>query len=140
MSAAQPWGGLASRESICDLHAEGIARYGGDGTPEPSEGCVEKSLGAAWNAELYAGAEGGVRGLCFAGCLMFYLIENHCFVDGNKRVGWASCMEALRGLGLTITATDDEVEQFCGDIVNGSIENAVDVSVWLADRLIELPE
>ncbi len=48
----------------------------------------------------------------FRGCLLYYLMKNHCFVDGNKRVGWAACMEVLRALGLTVTATDKEAEDF----------------------------
>jgi hypothetical protein len=68
----QPWGELISIEEVSELHAEGIARFGGDGTPDPVDGCVERSLGAAWNAELYAGSEDAIVGLCFAGCLLFY--------------------------------------------------------------------
>jgi death-on-curing protein len=80
-------------------------------------------------------------GLCFAGCLLYYLVKNHCFIDGNKRVGWAACMEVLRALGLTVNATDAEVEGFCLAILDKDSEvarNAVDVSAWLAPRLIAL--
>ncbi|HEX7681353.1 MAG TPA: Fic family protein, partial [Thermoanaerobaculia bacterium] len=125
----QPWDALVSCDVVSQLHAEAISRYGGDKSPQSLEGCVEKSLGAAWNAELYAGAEDAVGGLCFAGCLMFYLIKNHCFVDGNKRVGWSACMEALRNMGLTIIVDDDAAEQFCLDIISGAVANAVDVSL-----------
>jgi prophage maintenance system killer protein len=106
----EPWAQLISADGILDLHAESIRRYGGDPTPTPLPGCVERSLGAAWNAELYAASEQAIQGCCFAGCLLYYLIMNHCFIDGNKRVGWVACMEILRGLGLTVNATDDEVE------------------------------
>ena len=138
--SAEPWDGLVSLASIVELHGEAISRYGGDGTPTPHDGCVEKSLGAAWNAELYAGPDGGVPGLCFAGCLLYYLIKNHCFIDGNKRVAWATSMEVLRGLGVTIDATDDAAEQFCLDVISGTVGDAVDVAAWLADRLVALPE
>ena len=138
----QPWGSLIYIEGILDIHAECIAKFGGDATPDPAEGCVERSLGAAWNAELYAGSEDAIEGLCFAGCMLFSLIKNHCFIDGNKRVGWAACMEALRSLGLTINASDEEAEKLCLDVITGegSIKNAVDVSLWLAPRLEALPE
>ncbi len=78
----QPWEDLITMDTIVDLHGELIDRYGGDKTG-PRAGCVEGSLGAAWNAELYTAAEDAVRGLCFAGCLLFYLLKNHCFIDGN---------------------------------------------------------
>jgi len=95
--SAEPWSHLITRDTIQEIHDECIVRFGGDGTPNAKDGCVEGSLGAAWNAELYTDeAESG--GLCFAGCLFYYLVNNHCFVDGNKRVGWAACMEVLRSL------------------------------------------
>ena len=108
----EPWSHLITRDTIQQIHDETIARFGGDGTPQPKEGCVDGSSGAAWNAELYADDDGSSGGLCFAGCLLYYLVKNHCFVDGNKRVGWAACMEVLRLVGLTIGASDDEVEAF----------------------------
>jgi prophage maintenance system killer protein len=58
-------------------------------------------------------------------------------VDGNKRVGWAACMEVLRLLGLTIEASEDEAEVFVTAIAAESpdITNALAVAVWLAPRL-----
>ncbi|MGH7906201.1 MAG: Fic family protein [Candidatus Binataceae bacterium] len=78
------------------------------------------------------------KGLCFAGCLLYYLVQNHCFVDGNKRVGWATCMEVLRSLGLTVRATDDEVEAFVLSIIGTDVQNAIDVADWVAPRLESL--
>jgi hypothetical protein len=68
-----------------------------------------------------------------------YLIMNHCFIDGNKRAAWTACIQVLRMLGLTVSATDDEVEQLCSSIIDRSIANAVDVVGWLAPRLLALP-
>jgi death-on-curing protein len=98
--------------------------------------------GKSWrrlNAELYTESDNAVPGLCFSGCLLYYLNMNHCFIDGNKRVAWSACMEVLRLLGLTVDATDDEAEQLCVDIINGSIKNAIDVPLWFAPRLVALP-
>ena len=39
---------------IQQIHGETIARFGGDGTPQPKEGCIDGSMGAVWNAELYS--------------------------------------------------------------------------------------
>jgi death-on-curing protein len=138
----QPWARFVSFEEVLDIHAECIKLFGGDATPTPKDGCVEGSLGAAWNAELYSGAEDSTEGLCFAGCVLFYLVKNHCFVDGNKRVAWAACMEALRSLGLTVAATDDEAETFCLEVITGTgpVRSAVDVCLWLAPRLEAVPD
>lgn len=136
----QPWDHLITYDGVLGLHSELINRFGGDATPSPKTGCVEGSLGAAWNAELYQENEGGQEGLCFAGCLLFYLAMNHCFTDGNKRVAWASCMEAIRCMGLTINATTDEAEEFVLGLITKDGSKATDVSRWLAERLEQLPE
>jgi len=104
------------------------------------KGCIDRSIAAAWNAELYLDNPDATKGLCFASCLLFYLAKNNCFVDGNKRVGWATCMEVLRGMGLTVKATDEEVEQLCvGFLIgSGTVKDAIDVSIWMAPRLERL--
>ena len=138
----QPWSDLITFHTVSEIHEASITRFGGDASLDPVAGCIERSMGAAWNAELYAGRPDTMQGLCFAGCLLFYLIKNHCFVDGNKRVAWGSCMEVLRSLGLTIAATDDEAEAFCLDVITGAREVKVttDVGIWLAPRLEALPD
>jgi len=139
--SADPWAHLISTETILKIHSECIARFGGDPTETAKEGCVERSTGAAFNAELYLENSDAAPGLCFAGCLLYYLIKNHCFVDGNKRVGWAACMEVLRSLGLTVTATDDEIEELCLAVADENSDVAIDavgVSVWLAPKLAAL--
>jgi death-on-curing protein len=137
--SGEPWAHLISVEVISELHAENIKLYGGDSTPTPREGCIEGSLGAAWSAEGYAGSDNAVPGLCFSGYLLYYLILNHCFMDGNKRVAWAACMEVLRSIGLTVDATDDKVERFCLSIIEKSVASAAAVTEWLASKLIALP-
>jgi len=136
-----PYEGLITIQAVLDLHHECIHRYGGNTASEPSKGCIEASLGNAWQAECYTASDDAVKGLTFAGCLLFYLIANHCFVDGNKRVGWAACMEVLRSLGLTVQVSDEDAEAFCLAIAAGDapITKAVEVSGWLAPRLTLLP-
>lgn len=140
MRGEHPWVRLVSVEDVLDLHAEAIARYGGDPSPSAKDGCIEKSLGAAWSAELYAGSDDGIPGLCFAGCLLFYLAKNHCFIDGNKRISWMTAMHVLLGMDLTLDATDLEAEHYCLSILNGDVKSATDVSIWFADRLMAIEE
>jgi death-on-curing protein len=139
--SAEPWAHLISIEAILKIHTECIARFGGDTTEIAKEGCLERSAGAAFNAESYLENPEAEPGLCFAGCLLFYLIKKHCFVDGNKRVGWAACMEVLRSLGLTVIATTDEIEELCLAIADNNSDlviDAVGATVWLAPRLVAL--
>ncbi len=71
----EPWTSLIGVGRVNEIHQEVITRYGGDQNPFPKEGCIEKSLGAAWNAELYTAGDAGKPGLCFAACLLFYLAK-----------------------------------------------------------------
>lgn len=140
MILTHPWARLIGIDRIIELHAEGIKRYGGHPTPDPAHGCLERSLGAAWNAELYQGAGEGLPGLCFAGCLLFYIANNNCFVDGNKRTAWMSAIDVLLGLDLTVDVSEDEAYDYCISILDGTVENATDVSLWLADRLAAIED
>jgi death-on-curing protein len=132
----EPWASIISIEEIDAIHQLSIKQFGGDSSAQSSEGCIERSVGAAWTADLYSSSENSTPGLCFSGCLLFYLIMNHCFVDGNKRTAWSSCMECLRQYGLTLNASTDEAEAFCLKIIDREIKNAVEVSIWLAPRLV----
>jgi death-on-curing protein len=73
--------------------------------------------------------------LVFSGFLLFYLNQNHCFSDGNKRTAWLAGLQVLLSLGLTVLATTGEAEELCLSIAGGSIDSADDVVDWLAERL-----
>lgn len=137
MTTASPWSQWIVEDKITSLHQEGIKRHGGkSGTAK--NGCVSGALGAAYHAELYSAPEdasGYVAGLAFASYLLFYLITNHCYVDGNKRVSWTSCMEVLLQLGLTIDASDEEAHGFCESMANGTIKKSEQVVAWIAEHL-----
>lgn len=130
----EPWSDLITLDTIQDLYADGIRRFGGKSSSS-KEGCVEGSVGNAYTAELYNESEISTPGLCFAGHLLFYLASNHCYVDGNKRIAWTATMCVLLELGLTVDATEDEAETFCIAVADGSIKSGVEVVRWIAPRL-----
>jgi prophage maintenance system killer protein len=138
MTQQEPWASWITNERVHSLYADGIEKWGGTGSPSKN-GCVDGALGAAYNAELYSmpemDSETIVSGLHFCAYILFYLTQNNCFLDGNKRVGWASCMYVLLGLGVTVEATDDEVEQLCLSIADGSGTKPTDIVIWIAQRL-----
>ena|SRR5437762_1838915 len=135
----EPWTDWITATQIKSLHDEGIRQHGGKNSSPPEKGCLERSLGAAYNAELYSmpevESETIISGLCFCGYLLFYLIQNNCFIDGNKRVGWTSSMYVLLGLGLTLDVSDEEAEQLCLQVAEGKIRKGEDVVYWIAERL-----
>ncbi len=128
---------LISTSEVIDLHTEGIARFGGmKGLSKNTSDCVQGIIGNAELAEQYVSDDEKFRpGLCFAGLLMFYLVRDNCFNDGNKRVGWMAAMRVLADAGLTVNATDDEVFNFVDSIARGMISDGRQVVLWLAERL-----
>jgi prophage maintenance system killer protein len=134
-----PWADLISAERIDQLHGEGLARYGGD-PGVLHRGCVDGALGSAWTAEGYTRQSQSINGLAFAAHLLFYLVRDSCYVDGNKRVSWTSAMEVLHRLNLSVSATDEEAETFCLQVLAHEVDGGAEVQVWLAERLVAIAD
>ena len=66
-----------------------------------------------------------------AAALGFSLIQNHPFLDGNKRVGHAAMVSFLRRLnGRRIEATVDEAEQAILQVASGILDRA-GLQAWI---------
>jgi prophage maintenance system killer protein len=133
---SQPWDFYCTTERVFELHRQAIEVYKGDGTVATNAGnCVERCLAAAVNAESYADAP--KPGLAFAGYALYYFTMNHCFTDGNKRVGWLVALDVLATLGLTINAELDEVIQLFDELLATAEpkQKGTYVAEWLAPRL-----
>ena len=70
-----------------------------------------------------------------AAALGFSLIQNHPFVDGNKRVGHASMEVFLVLNGFEIAASTDEQEQIILNVASGAL-NQVGLTTWLRDHIV----
>lgn len=66
-----------------------------------------------------------------AAALMDSLVNNHPFVDGNKRVGITAAALFLQRNGLDLTATNDELETFTLQVAQGGVSTA-DIALWFA--------
>jgi hypothetical protein len=89
-----------------------------------------------YNAEIYLeGKKHAKAGLAFASYALFYLVRNHCFVDGNKRVAWLAAADILAALGLGISATEDEAFALMENVISHVINGGDEVALWLASRL-----
>ena len=136
------WQHLITVDKIIEFHLKSLQLVGQDPLSIGSEqtDCVAARIGNAWLAEQYSSTNTSntLNGLCFAGYLMFYLVKDHCFQDGNKRIGWIAAMAVLASLGLTIRSTDEDAIDFVQGIASNEISGGRDVVQWLADRL-ELP-
>ena len=66
-----------------------------------------------------------------AAALLQSLCQNHCFVDGNKRVAFASTAIFLRMNGYRLMVKPDEGESFLVDHVIQSKIAFEDIATWL---------
>jgi death-on-curing protein len=72
-----------------------------------------------------------------AAALCASLVQNHPFVDGNKRAGHAAMATFLLLNGLDITATTDEQERLILDLASGALRRE-DLATWLREHTTKL--
>jgi len=72
-----------------------------------------------------------------AAALCASLVQNHPFVDGNKRAGHAARATFLLLNGLDITATTDEQERLILDLASGALRRE-DLATWLREHTTKL--
>ncbi len=72
-----------------------------------------------------------------AAALCFFLVMNHPFVDGNKRVGHAAMETFLILNGCEIEATVAEQEQIILDLAAGKLTREPFTN-WLKDHVIHI--
>lgn len=71
-----------------------------------------------------------------AAALGFSLIQNHPFVDGNKRTGHAAMETCLVLNGLEINATVDEQEQVILQVASGALSRE-ELTNWLRAHVVK---
>lgn len=72
-----------------------------------------------------------------ASALGFSLIQNHPFVDGNKRTGHAAMEAFLMFNGYEISASVDEQAGIILGVASGKVDRQV-FTDWLRDHITEL--
>lgn len=95
-------------DDVLESHAEQIVTYGG------AEGIRDAGLLLSAIAQPEA-AFGGeyLHGSIFemAAAYLFHIVQNHPFVDGNKRVGLEAALTFLEINGHSIETTDESLVQ-----------------------------
>lgn len=101
-----------------DLHELAIAAHGGE------RGVLDRAgLDAAFEqARMKAAITSEVPDdpLHVAVHLLFVLVRNHYFLDGNKRIGWLAMEAHLRGAGLRVHMSTDAAEALVMRIADGT--------------------
>ena len=79
--------------------------------------------------DLYPGKERKAAALCFG------LIQNHPFIDGNKRIGVHLCDVFLEVNGIKLEYTDDDLVQLGLSVADGSWKKP-DILAWIVRHQI----
>lgn len=107
-------------------------------TLTPHVGCVEGAIGTAVNSASYHQDSDEPDDLLVAAYLLRSLAQNHCYIDGNKRIAWLACLEVLAVHSqVTIESDQDEAAEVVERVAQGQME--IDALMcWLALRLCPL--
>jgi death-on-curing protein len=123
-----------SLEQVLEAHRQVVAQSGGsEGVRDIGivESAVAQPAMSFGGQELYPSLEEK------AAALGFSLINNHPFVDGNKRIGHAAMATFLRLNGFRISAPVDEAEQFILRIA-ASEASREELVEWLRAHVVPL--
>src|SRR4051794_37935673 len=100
-----------SLSEVLEIHANQIELYGGSlgirdiGLLEAAVGQAQASFGEEFlHKDIYE----------MAAAYLYHLVQNHPFIDGNKRVGLASAVVFLEINGITLNEDLDEVDLNAG--------------------------
>ncbi|MEL6650805.1 MAG: Fic family protein [Bacteroidota bacterium] len=119
------------KEQILDLHAAIILQSGGASGIHDNgalDSCLLQPFQGFGDTDFYPGP--------IDKCIAFgyFLVANHPFVDGNKRIGHAVMAVNLEYHGFEIDASIDEQEQLILDLASGALDKATFVN-WVKRRL-----
>ena len=114
-------------EEVLYLHARLLERFGGQpGTRDL--GLLESAL-ARPRSGYYASLSEQ------AAALLQSLARNHVFIDGNKRVAFATCAVFLHLNGMRLEVDADAAEAFLIDSVIREHADLPEMAAWLERRM-----
>lgn len=104
-------------DEVLDIHNDQISRYGGKGGIR-DHGVLLSAIEAPRWAHQY----GETDLVALAAVYLFHLVQNHAFIDGNKRVGTAAALVFLDLHDCWLEIPDDELEQLTMDVAQGQLD------------------
>ncbi len=114
-------------EQIKLIHSDVIKASGGsDGTRD--EGLLESAANLPF--QTFGGEELYPSLLEKAARLGYGLINNHPFIDGNKRIGLHAMLAFLDINGITCNYQDDDLIETILHLAGGTLSNS-DLLIWL---------
>lgn len=103
------------------IHQDQVRRYGGDGSVH--EGHLLFSAVAQPRAT-FDGAFLHADLFDMAAAYLFHLVQNHPFVDGNKRAGAATALVFLEMNGVDVDADEDDLVELVFAVAQGRADKA----------------
>ncbi|MGH7427184.1 MAG: type II toxin-antitoxin system death-on-curing family toxin [Candidatus Methylomirabilaceae bacterium] len=110
-----------SLEEVIEIHRDMISRYGGSAgirdidLLQSAVTIPQASFGGQFlHADLFE----------MAAAYLFHIVQNHPFVDGNKRVGAMAAFTFLKLNDLTLAARDVEFEDVVLAVAKGKLGKA----------------
>ena len=118
-------------EHIMRLHRSLIERYGGtDGTRDigmlhSAISMPQASYGGEYlHADLYE----------MAAAYMYHIVQNHPFIDGNKRTAFAVTDVFLKMNGILISASPEDTVSFVYSLYGSKTFNFEELATWLRNN------
>lgn len=119
-----------SKEQVIKIHSMLIRQTGGrDGIRD--EGLLDSALNAPF--QTFDGEYIYRTIKVKAAKLGYFLVKNHPFIDGNKRIGILVMITFLEINGLEVTCTDEELITLGLGLADGSIDD-VDLLNWIINH------
>ena len=113
---------------VLAIHEAQIAEHGGSAGLR-DRGLLASALESPKNAAQHVGADVSTLAASYA----IAVIQNHPFIDGNKRVG-AVLLDAFLDLhGIELTATDSELVEAVLGVASGALSDEL-FTAWMREH------
>ena len=119
------------KPAVLAIHRMMMSEFGGGGDGVRDEGLLDSALARPLNLYNY---EPDTSLPSLAGGYAAGILQNHPFVDGNKRTGFMAAYVFLGRNGLTLTADEATAATMTIALAASEIDEA-DYSAWLADSI-----
>jgi death-on-curing protein len=106
-------------EDLIELHAGQIRTYGGSDGLRSSD-LLQSAI--AQPEATFGGQFLHTDIFLMAAAYLFHLVQNHPFIDGNKRIGLEAALVFLELNGQSIEADDDQLVELVLGIAQGQID------------------
>jgi len=122
-----------SIEAIQEIHENQIRLYGGS-MGVRDQGLLESAL--AMPKATFGGYYLHEDIFQMAAAYLFHLVQNHPFIDGNKRVGLASALTFLKINDIEVITDEDEAAELVLEVAQGRI-GKVAIAQFLRENTVQ---